>query len=397
MEHGTVVRWVKHEGDQVTRGEEIAEIETDKAVVPMEAIATGVLRKIIAPEGTMARVGQVIAIIARHDEDISDFEVEATTDVSEADPPDTVPEGTISPTSTNKTITEPTGEQKASPVARRIAREKGVDLSGVTGTGPGGRITREDVLALATTDISSTAKITPSTVAGVQTDTSGRVDLSRMRQTIARSTIQSKGGIPHFYVTSVVDMTNALEARKRLNESLEGTRVSVNDLVIKAAAIALKKFPALNSFYKDDYIETHPYINIGVAIALDEGLVVPAIANCENKSLVEIAHASKDLVQRAHQGMLRQDEYAGGTFSISNLGAFGVDSFSAIILPPQSAVLAIGSVKKQPVVEKGDKLVIRDIMKATISIDHRVSDGVEASRFLAELKKSLEHPEILTP
>ena len=247
-----MVRWVKHEGDQVTRGEEIAEIETDKAVVPMEAIATGVLRKIIAPEGTMARVGQVIAIIARHDEDISDFETEATTGVSEADPPDTVPEGTISPISTNKTITEPTGEQKASPVARRIAREKGVDLSDVTGTGPGGRITREDVLALATTGISSTAKITSSTIAGVQTDTSGRVDLSRMRQTIARSTIQSKGGIPHFYVTSVVDMTNALEARKRLNESLEDIRVSVNDLVIKAAAIALKKFPALNSFYKDD-------------------------------------------------------------------------------------------------------------------------------------------------
>ena len=188
-------------------------------------------------------------------------------------------------------------------------------------------------------------------------------------------------------------MTAAMDFRRQLNFTLEeGGRVSVNDLLIKASALALVKFPALNSFFRGDHLETHPYINIGIAIDLQQGLIVPAVANCESKTLVEIARAAKDLVKRAQDGHLHESEYAGGTFSISNLGTLDVDSFSAIIVPPQSAVLAVGSVKKQPVVRDNDQVVVRQIMKATLSVDHRASDGAEGARFLVELKRFLENP-----
>jgi len=409
MEHGTVVRWLKLEGDEVKRGEPLAEIETDKAVVEMEAHASGIVRKILAADGTTVPVGQVVGIIAAADEDISDLEASIAAPVTEmanAVPVEASQAPRVTAPARKAAASVPGGEVKASPVARRLAREKGIDLSNITGTGPGDRITREDVLAFeAAAQAAPAAVVTPSTheTGGIAPPAPtpavpmaeappGRVELSRMRQAIARSTIQSKGETPHFYVTSEIDMTAATEMRRQLNETLEDTKITVNDLIIRATVLTLQKFPTLNSFYKGDYLETHSYINIGVAIALEQGLIVPAIANCESKSLEEIARASKDLAERAQQGHLRQEEYAGGTFSISNLGMFGVDSFSAIILPPQSAVLAVGSVKKVSVVDDNNQVVVSQRMKATISVDHRVSDGAEAARFLVELKRLLENP-----
>ena len=382
MQQGTVVRWIKKEGDEVARGEPVAEIETDKAVVEMESTGAGILRKIVAPEGTVADVGAVIGIVGGADEDISALEVAAPAPVAaDSATPAAAPPAALAearPASAKATAI------KASPVARRLAEERGVDLSQVTGTGPGGRITREDVEALA-----AQPKAAPVAAAAE----AGRFELTRMRQAIARSTVQSKQHAPHFYVTSEIDMTAAIEMRRQLNRPHEeGSRVSVNDLIVKAAAMALQKFPALNSFFKEDHLETHPYVNIGIAIALEAGLIVPSVANCESKSLVEIGQATKKLAERAQQGRLHESEYSGGTFSISNMGMFDVESFSAIIVPPQSAVLAVGSVKKRPVVGEGDQVTVRQMMKVTLSVDHRVSDGAEAARFLVELKRLLESP-----
>jgi pyruvate dehydrogenase E2 component (dihydrolipoamide acetyltransferase) len=275
------------------------------------------------------------------------------------------------------------GEIKASPLARRIAGEKGIDLSQVSGTGPGGRITKEDLLAY------EAAGIKPTTTAEASSD---RIDLPRMRQAIARVTVQSKTEAPHFYVTTAIDMTKAMEMRKEINAALEDeVRVTVNDIVVKACAKTLLKHPKFNSTYKVDHLELHNSVNISIAIALEEGLILPAIPHCDKKSLVEVARDSKDLAKRAAEGNLLQEEYSGGTFGVSNLGMFDVDEFVAIIYPPQAAMLAVGSVRTQPVV-RGDEVVIRQILKATISVDHRVADGAEAARFLSDLKLLLESP-----
>ena len=387
MQQGTVVRWIKKEGDEVARGEPIAEIETDKAVVEMESTGAGILRKIVAPEGTTANVGEVIGIVGSADEEIGDLEVAAPAPAAAA-PSAPAPKATAVEARPAPAEVAEVKEIKASPVARRLAEERGIDLSQVTGTGPGGRIVREDVEAFV-----GPPKAAPATATAAAPTEAGRVELTRMRQAIARSTVQSKQHAPHFYVTSEIDMTAAIELRRQLNRPQEeGSRVSVNDLIVKAAAMALQKFPALNSFFRDDHLETHPYFNIGIAIALEQGLIVPSVANCESKSLVEIGRATKDLADRAQEGRLHESEYSGGTFSISNLGMFDVDSFAAIIVPPQSAVLAVGSVKKKPVVGEGDQVVVRQMMKVTLSVDHRVSDGAEGARFLAELKRLLESP-----
>ena len=391
MQQGTVVRWIKKEGDEVTRGEPVAEIETDKAVVEMESIGGGVLRKIVAPEGTVAQVGEVIGIIGDADEDISKLEASAPKAAAKASP---APKAEAAPAKAPAAEQPPApvsaGEIKASPVAKRLAQELGVDLGRVTGTGPGGRIVREDVEAAAQ---SPAAQAAAPALAAAPPAEAGRTELTRMRQAIARITSISKQQIPHYYVGNEIDMTSAMEMRRQVNEKLGGDpRVTVNDLIIKAVAIALKDFPALNSSFKEDHLETHPYINIGIAIDLEQGLIVPSIANCESKSLAEIARASTDLGNRAQEGRLHESEYSGGTFSISNLGTLDVDSFIAIILPPQSAVLAVGSVKKRPIVDDNDQVVVRQMMNANLSADHRISDGAEGARFLQALKALLENP-----
>lgn len=394
MQQGTVVRWHKQEGDPVARGDVLADIETDKATVEFEAYVGGVLRKIVAQEGIAIPVGDLIAVITGPDEALPEGLLSRTGSGDTDDAPGgnrattaaAQPVSTVTPA---PPAAAPGGEVRASPIARRMAREQGIDLAVVTGTGPGGRIVEQDVLN------HLEAASQPSSDTASASAEPERVDLSRMRQTIAKVTSDSKRDIPHFYVSSEVDMTKATEMRGDLNEVLStDSRVSVNDLVVKACALALQKFPKFNAFYQGGHLQMNPDINIGIAIALESGLIVPGINGCQAKSLVEIAAASRDLIARAHSGTLRNEEYSGTTFSVSNLGMFDVDSFTAIIYPPHAAILAVGRVKEQPVA-RGGQVTVAQIMTATLSVDHRVADGAEAAQFIMEIKGLLEKPAAL--
>ena len=383
MKEGKVVRWFKKEGDEVARGEVIAEIETDKAVVEFEAYTSGVLGKIIADEGVAIPVGELIAVITAPGEAVPDDIETAATPAESPEKTAPAPVEAPAPTAAAAPATG-AGEVRASPLARRLARERGIDLTTITGSGPGGRIVEADIPEQAVPAPAGTVAPMPMT--------SENVELSRMRQAIAKVTGDSKRETPHFYVTIEVDMTKAMSFRRDINDELDAeTRVSVNDLIVKASAIAIGRHPKFNSFFRDDHLQMNASINVGIAIALESGLIVPGINACESKSLVEIATASRDLVSRANSGTLRNDEYSGTTFSISNLGMFDVDSFTAIIFPPHAAVLAVGTVKEQAVVRDGE-LAVAQIMKATLSTDHRVADGAEAAQFLVEIKKLLENP-----
>jgi pyruvate dehydrogenase E2 component (dihydrolipoamide acetyltransferase) len=464
MHEGTVVRWLKAEGDEVQVGEPIAEIETDKAVVEFESTAAGVLSKVLVQEGSSVPVGDPIGIIgaageevaAEDDADEPAAEAESVPVAETAPPPaePIEPAPAPEPPQAEAQVLD-TGEVRASPVARRIAQERGIDLSQVPGTGPGGRITREDVLSFEpppavpeeapaaevmdeepaaevpeegpvaevpeetlTAEVAEeepTAEVTEEEPAAevmeelpvaevteeapaaeapeAPADEAETIVLTRMRQQIARVTVKSKTEIPHFYVSADIDMTEAMSLRSQINERMqsEGIRISVNDLVIMASASALQKHPKFNSYFLDDAIQIQRRINIGIAIAEEEGLIIPAVMDCAGKSLGEIARASKDLIGRAKTGTLSPEEYTGGTFTVSNMGMYDVSSFAAIIHPPQAAVLAVGTVAKRPVV-RGDEIAIAQVMTATLSADHRVADGAEGAELLMEIKKALENP-----
>ena len=462
MQEGTVLRWLKGEGDAVANGEPIAEIETDKAVVEFESYADGVLHRIIVPAGTTVPVGQPIAVVGGQDESIevsagpSDDTAEDEADSAPVeDETDDAPSAAIPMPPASTTIAEeessakpapdteqppaPAAPLRASPIARRIADERGIDISKVTGTGPGGRIVKDDVLAYEEPEpeepeiveepepevveeapAAEIATEEPSEIIEEPEEAEPEIveeqpqpaaepelapepepaaavadgmALSRMRQQIARVTVRSKQEKPHFYVTSEVDMTDAMALRQQINSALagEGVRVTVNDLIIKACADALKKHPKFNAFLDGDVIRPNDSVNIGIAMAVEEGLLMPAIMGCGQMTLKSLALASKDLADRAQNGTLRPDEYTGGTFGISNLGMFDVSTFVAIIQPPQTAILAVGTVAKRPVV-RDDEIVIRQTMNATISADHRVVDGAEGAQFLIEVKNALENP-----
>ena len=435
MQEGTVVRWLKQEGESVSEGEAIAEIETDKAVVEFESYASGVLRKVLVLEGATVPVGEPIAVVDGVDEDVGE-ESPSSQAPEPAEPPpqdeeereeETEPAsssiplpGTIEP-EPEAAPPAPPREVRASPVARRLAEERGYDLSSIEGTGPGGRITKDDVLTyeppaaepeppavpVAEEAPEEPEEMEEAPTAGTEeepqpapvseepplSEDADRVPITRMRQQIARVTVKSKQEKPHFYVSCEIDMTRAMELRVQINEALEaqGTRVSVNDLIIRACVDALKRYPKFNAFFEEDGIRMNDTINVGVAISLEEGLIVPAIMDCGEKSLAEIAQASKDLVERSNSGALHPQEYTGGTFAISNLGMYDVTSFVAIIQPPQTAVLAVGTVAKRPVV-RGDQLAVAQTMNATLSADHRIVDGAEGAQFLVEVKRLLENP-----
>jgi len=412
MQQGTVVRWLKTEGSPVKRGEAIAEIETDKAVVEFQSYASGVLAKILVAEGTVVPVGRAIAIVAAEGEKLADMPKAAAP--APAKPQALVTQRQAHPTPSEETVEAEhmpvsAEEVKASPVARKLAEELGVDLSLVRGTGPGGRISKEDVLALRTKGQAPAPSAAPSPAKPVTAAPAApampvpqgvspgkKVPLSKMRQQIARVTVHSKREIPHFYVSTEVDMTQAMRLRAHLNQSdvFKGVHVTVNDLVIKACVGALKKYPKFNASYTDDGIQMHEQINVGIAIAEEQGLIVPAIMDCGHRSLKDIAAASRDLAERAKGGTLHAAEYTGGTFSISNLGMFDVVSFTAIILPPQAAVVAVGTVAKRPVA-RNEQLAVAETMTASLSADHRVVDGAEGAVFLGEVKRLLEHPYLL--
>ena len=384
MREGTVIRWHKKEGEAVSRGDVLADIETDKATVEFEAFTSGVLGKIMAEAGVVVPVGELIAVITAPGEDVPDnltqVKVEpASASVNAAPQVDPI---------LGSAVASNSDDVRASPIARRLARERGINLGDISGTGPGGRIVEKDVLEYTPED----AAVAVSDSEMQANPQSHLVELSRMRQTIARVTSDSKREAPHFYVTAEVDMTAAMDLRRDINEAVAGdTRVTVNDLIVKAAALALVKYPKFNASFQGESLQMNASINIGIAIALDAGLMVPGIGNCEAKKLTDISAASKDLIERANSGHLRNEEYSETTFSISNLGMYDVESFSAIIYPPHAAVLAVGTVKEQAVVFNGE-LAVAQMMKATLSTDHRVADGAEAARFLVEIKEILENP-----
>ena len=432
MQEGTVLRWLKGEGDAVANGEPIAEIETDKAVVEFESYAEGVLHRIIVPAGTTVPVGEPIALVGAQDEifdaidDTASDEgptVPADVDSDEPAPSAAIPmppaSSDIATEELHVAEPEPEVEEpplaasplRASPIARRIADERGIDITKVQGTGPGGRVVKDDVLAYQEPEpvepeimeepepeeveaVEGEAAVEAEVMVVAEEEAADdAMQLSRMRQQIARVTVRSKQEKPHFYVTSEVDMTEAMSLRQQINRSLEGegVRVTVNDLIIKACAAALRKHPKFNAFLDGDVIRPNDSVNIGIAMAVEDGLLMPAIMGCEQMTLKSLALASKDLADRAQNGTLRPDEYTGGTFGVSNLGMFDVSTFVAIIQPPQTAILAVGTVAKRPVV-RDDEIVIRQTMNATISADHRVVDGAEGAQFLMEVKNALENP-----
>ena len=409
MREGTVVRWYKQEGETVDRGEVIADIETDKATVEFEAYTGGVLGRIVAQEGIAVPVGDLIAIITEPGESVPEAAPAPAAEptAAPAAAPASAPTPEPAPPAAPESAPPPPaaappsadGQVRASPIARRLARERGIDLSSVTGTGPNGRITERDIenyqpVAPETAPVAAPAP-TPAPAPAAEpaaAPVDSRIELSRMRQTIARVTSDSKTNAPHFYVTAEIDMGKAMALRRDVNDASDPeNRVSVNDLMVKACALALARHPKFNSFYRGDHLEVHGSLNIGIAIALETGLILPGVSNCESKSLLQIAAATKDLISRANSGALRNEEYSSTTFSISNMGMFDVESFTAIIYPPHAAILAVGSVKQAPVVRDGE-LTVGTMMKATLSTDHRVADGAEAAQFLMEIKRILENP-----
>jgi pyruvate dehydrogenase E2 component (dihydrolipoamide acetyltransferase) len=405
MKEGTVLRWLKAEGDPVERGEVIAEIETDKANIEIEAFEAGVFRKVLIPEGETVEVGTVIAVIAAPDDDISGYAggspAKTAAPPAKAEPPP----GTVAPARPEAPAPEaapaaehaPVGRVRASPVARRLAADLGIDLARLTGSGPDGRIVRRDVEAAVTGPAPApeaapaAAPAPPSAGPPVTT-----ASLSRIRQTIARRMAQSKREAPHYYLTLDIDMTDALRFRERANAALEpeGVRASINDVIILAVARTLPRHPKFNSWWQDDQLQLHARVNVGVAIALDDGLIAPAILDCAAKPLSQIARESRDLAERARGGALKPDEYTAGTFTITNLGAFGVGVLIGIINPPQTAILGVGAVEQRPVVRDG-QVVARPMMTVALSADHRVTDGVEGARFLQTLKSYLESPALM--
>ena len=380
MTEGTIVKWLKKEGDEVKRGDKLAEIETDKTVVEMECYNDGILKKIIVNEGQAVPVGDLIAYIGDANDEVPDN----STDLSNNSAPvDAIVDEAPEKQATSEPIN--TGKVKASPIAKKLANELGVDLSSISGSGPGGRITREDVEAASSggsTSSNETEKID-----------SNSIPLTPMRKAIAGVVSKSKSEIPHFYISNSANMTEVIKKRSEFNEK-NNVKVSVNDIILFAVTQALKKYPKFNSSFNQDSLIENKNINIGVAIALPVGLIVPAVLGCEDKGLMEISSAAKDLASRSkgNGSPLTQEENNGATFTVSNLGMFDIDEFVAIIVPPQSAILSVGKANDEVIVEEGN-MVISKIMKMTLSVDHRVNDGAEAAMFLGELKQILENPD----
>ena len=401
MEEGQVVRWLKAEGDSVAQGDILAEIETDKATMELVARGEGILRKIITGEGGAVPVGQVIAVIGEADEDIDDIIASAgggsapaaTAEPVEAPAPDTPPAS--APATTNgHPAAASDGRVKASPVARRLAKEHGIDLAAVAGTGPGGRVVKRDVEEAAKASPASA----PAPVAAPLLPVDGGpefvdIPLTQIRKTIARRLTESLGPVPHFFLTVDVDMGRVLEARKRVNKLLEarGAKASINDFIVKAAAVALTHHPECNAWWQGDSVRQFNRVHMGIAVAVPDGLITPVVRDAHAKGIAQIGAEIREMAGRAQEKRLQPHEYTGSTFSISNLGMFGIEEFTAVINPPEAGILAVGGVEQRPVVEDGT-VVVRSRMRITMSCDHRVIDGAAGARFLSTLKSFLEEP-----
>jgi pyruvate dehydrogenase E2 component (dihydrolipoamide acetyltransferase) len=399
MEEGRLVKWTKHEGDAVKSGDTLAEVETDKAVMELVARADGQLIKVTVPEGTTVPVGNVVAWIGKPGEKVDGVgsqtagtgSQESGSGAAKPAPAAAPKAAPTAPAPVPVAAPADATRVKASPLAKRIAKDAGVDLKLVQGSGPGGRVIKRDVEGAPATPAAPTA---PPTYHAPRTGVPFEdVPLTQIRKTIAKRLAASIGPIPHFFLTTAIDMERAAEAREALNKQLgeEGGKISFNDIIIKAVALALVQHRACNAWFQEDHIRYWNEVHIGVAVAIEDGLITPVIRNADLKSLREIGAESRELAGRARNRRLKPEEYTGATFSVSNLGMFDIDHFTAVINPPEAGIIAIGSIVAQAVAE-GERVVVRRRMRATMSCDHRVIDGATGAAFLRTLKQMLENP-----
>ena len=423
MEEGKILRWIKKEGEPVKKGEMLAEVETDKVNIEIEAFASGILRKIIVPEGTAAPVGSKIALIGASDEPLpgnlgengAGVQTSANSEPQVKDVPSQVPVGVNTLSSSGITTSGTQGRIFISPLARRLAAENHVDYATVQGTGPNGRIIKMDIEAalkrqppaITPAPVPAAEPVMPlgaqpvpaapepALAAAIDSNEVVEIPLTAMRRTIARRLSQSMQTSPHFYVTSVIDTDKLAAFRQQINEYAANdpspVKVSFNDLIVKAVAKALLRIPRVNVSFVEDRLLQKKQVHIGVAVSLEQGLIVPIVRNADQRSILDIARETQRLAEAAREGKIRPEEFSGGTFTVSNLGMFDVDSFTAVINPPESAILAVGSITPTPAVVDG-QVVVRNRMKVTLSSDHRAIDGAIAARFLQEVKRLLEEP-----
>jgi pyruvate dehydrogenase E2 component (dihydrolipoyllysine-residue acetyltransferase) len=420
MEEGTILRWIKSQGDEVAVGDELVEIETDKANMVYESDAAGTLIEVLAGEGDTLQIGETIARVGEPDEAGGDgagpkSEPEPKAEEEPRQAPE--PERPSAPASTKPrqeqapgTVgvgSEPEGDgrAKASPLARRMARERGLDLAALTGSGPGGRVVKADVERAAATTApqeqapgavtARTAEPTPGTRERPETAKGDveTIELTKVQQTIARRMAESKATAPHFYLEAEVDMSRAVEGRGRIKAAAKDGDVvpSFNDMVVKAAALALREFPRANGAYRDGRVEQYSRINVGVAVAAQDALIVPTVFDADAKGLREIAAETRALAQRVREGQITPPELSGGTFTVSNLGMYGITNFSAVINPPQAAILAVGSIVERPVVRDGE-ITTAHLMPLNLACDHRILYGADGAQLLARIRELLEEP-----
>ncbi len=406
MEEGTIGRWLKQEGDAIKEGDVLAEIETDKATMEFQAYADGTLLKILVGDGETVALGAPIALVGEQGEDVPDLPAAAApAEEAAAEPPIPEPTQTAAEPAPSGNGNAATETLRISPIARRMADRAGIDISTLAGrgSGPDGRVVKADVERAieaggAAPAAAATAAVpAPSAPAFVASSDEDELrDLTPMLKAVARRMSESKTTVPHFYLSSEIDMTRAGQTRAELNEGLAaaGEKISINDLIVRACAMALIEHPQAHRSYVDGRHAYHPHANIGIAVALEDGLIVPVLRGADMRSLREIAVATRDLGSRARSGGLKQTEIEGGTFTISNLGMMDVSSFSAIINPPESAILAVGSTVERPVVRDG-AIVVREIMTVTIACDHRACSGADGARLLQSIKRNLQAPSML--
>ncbi|MEC3915867.1 dihydrolipoamide acetyltransferase family protein [Nocardia sp. CDC160] len=408
MEEGIVSAWLKQVGDQVKAGEILAEIETDKALMELEAYEDGVLEQILAEPGTTVAIGEPIALLGDGSGAAAPAAPAAAAPAPAAAAPAAAPapapaapatgaQAVSAPAAGNGSAPVESGDRKkSSPLARKVAKELGVDINAVTGTGPGGRVTKQDVETAGSTAAPVAAPAAPAAAPAVAPATGDydEIPLTNIQRVSAQRLTESKQQAPHIYLTSAIDVTELLVFRAQINKTLEETgsgKVSVNDLLVKAVATALRLDPAVNVSFAGDKLLRHKAINIGIAVATDAGLFVPVIHDADRKSVSAIAAEGKEKAGRARDRKLKGEDMSGGTFTISNLGMFGIEQFTAVINPPESAILAVGAAQDELKLD-GEKVVSRKILRVTLSADHRSIDGAVAARFLQQLKELIEHP-----
>jgi len=421
MTEGKIARWLKKEGDTLESGEVLVEIETDKATMEVEVIEEGTLHKIIAAEGALIAVGEAIAVIAEDDEEVAaDYMPEGAgeapvleTTATEVIPPSpepvaqaiaaapvpaTAPEQAVDMAEVARAANDK--RIKASPLARRLAKQKGINIAAITGTGPKGRIVKADIEKAAKRGINlGGSSFTPATLRPLPTgpmpyhaDEYDAIENSMMRKAISRRLTESKQQVPHFYLSVDVCMDRLMDLRAQLNEAADGAfKLSVNDFVVKAVSKALVDVPAANASWTDTHTFQHKHAHISIAVAIEGGLITPVVRFAEQKDIIDISNEIKELAGKARKGALKPEEYTGGTFSISNLGMYGIKQFQAIVNPPEGAILAVGGTEERAVAEKG-QLVVKKMMTLTLSCDHRVVDGTVGAEYLNALKKHIECP-----